>query len=48
VQDPLADMILSGEVHDGDHVPIEANAAGLVLANRVLAGEKRPPDVVLN
>ncbi|MGI4764685.1 MAG: ATP-dependent chaperone ClpB, partial [Janthinobacterium lividum] len=32
VQDPLAELILSGEVRDGTHVPIEAGRGGLVIA----------------
>ncbi|WP_237477132.1 ATP-dependent chaperone ClpB [Lichenibacterium dinghuense] len=32
VQDPLAELILSGEVHDGAHVPIEAGRDGLRIA----------------
>ena len=32
VQDPLAELILSGEVRDGTHVPIEAGRDGLVIA----------------
>ena len=32
VQDPLAELILSGEVLDGTHVPIEAGRDGLRIA----------------
>jgi ATP-dependent Clp protease ATP-binding subunit ClpB len=37
VQDPLAEMILAGEVHDGDTVPISATGSGLVIGDRTVS-----------
>ena len=34
VQDPLAEMILSGEIHDGETVPVTATGSGLVIGPR--------------
>ncbi|HEX4764925.1 MAG TPA: ATP-dependent chaperone ClpB [Lichenihabitans sp.] len=38
VQDPLAELILGGEVHDGQHVPITVGKAGLKIGEREEAG----------
>jgi len=37
VQDPLAEMILAGEVRDGDHVPVSATGSGLVIGTRAVS-----------
>jgi ATP-dependent Clp protease ATP-binding subunit ClpB len=34
VQDPLAEMILAGEIRDGEKVPVDADAAGILIAGR--------------
>ncbi len=36
VQDPVAEMILAGEVHDGDKVVIDAGKTGLLIAGRAV------------
>jgi ATP-dependent Clp protease ATP-binding subunit ClpB len=36
VQDPLAELILSGTIQDGDTVPVEAGALGLSVGGRAL------------
>jgi ATP-dependent Clp protease ATP-binding subunit ClpB len=41
VQDPLAELILAGEIHDGEKVAINTDAAGLVIAGE--APQKEPP-----
>ena len=38
VQDPLAEMILAGEIHDGEKIVIGADANGLLIAGRAGAG----------
>ena len=38
VQDPLAELILSGEIHDGENVVIGADKNGLLIAGRPVAG----------
>ncbi len=47
VQDPLAEMILAGEVKDGDVVPVTAGPLGLVIGDRAVEA-RRPPEAVLN
>ncbi len=48
VQDPLAEMILAGEVMDGETVPVTVGPAGLMIGNRTVAREPRPAGVALN
>src|SRR5690606_13622426 len=44
LQDPLAEMILAGEVRDGETVPVDAGSEGLVLGDRVVACNRPRPD----
>ncbi|WGJ14971.1 ATP-dependent chaperone ClpB [Methylocapsa sp. D3K7] len=37
VQDPLAELILSGEIHDGERIVISTNKNGLLIAGRPVA-----------
>ena len=37
VQDPLAELILSGEIHDGEKIVISTNKNGLLIAGRPVA-----------
>jgi ATP-dependent Clp protease ATP-binding subunit ClpB len=37
VQDPLAELILAGEIHDGESVAIDAGKDGLLIAGRAVA-----------
>jgi ATP-dependent Clp protease ATP-binding subunit ClpB len=46
VQDPLAEAILSGVIHDGETVPIRVGPAGLMIGD--IAAERRPAGVLLN
>jgi ATP-dependent Clp protease ATP-binding subunit ClpB len=49
LQDPLAEMILAGEVRDGDTVHVTAGAEGLIVGDRVLSSNRQPPqDAVLH
>jgi ATP-dependent Clp protease ATP-binding subunit ClpB len=49
LQDPLAEMILAGDVKDGDAVHVSAGAEGLVVGERVSrSGKTRPEDAVLH
>ncbi len=48
VQDPLAEQILAGAVHDGETVPVRLGAGGLVIGEREVATERRPAGVTLN
>jgi ATP-dependent Clp protease ATP-binding subunit ClpB len=48
VQDPLAELILSGQVHDGEQVPVHLGPGGLMIGDVTVAAEKRPQGVPLN
>lgn len=44
LQNPLAEMLLAGDVMDGDSIPVTAGSEGLIIGDRV-AGTNRPrPD----
>ena len=43
LQDPLAEMILSGDVKDGDSVQVHAGSEGLILGERVGATHRDKP-----
>ncbi len=44
VQDPLAEMILAGDVRDGDRITVTAGADGLIIGDRVAASNQPKPD----
>jgi ATP-dependent Clp protease ATP-binding subunit ClpB len=44
LQDPLAEMILSGDVKDGDAIQVSAGADGLIVGERVLASNRPRPE----
>ena len=49
LQDPLASMILAGDVMDGSTVVISAGADGLIIGDRVSASRReRPQDAVVH
>ncbi|PSC05025.1 ATP-dependent chaperone ClpB [Alsobacter soli] len=48
VQDPLAELILSGTVKDGEHVPVTAGPEGLRIGDVVVAPEAPPKGALLN
>ncbi len=49
LQDPLAEMILSGDVADGAVLPVSAGADGLIIGDRVGATNRpRPDDAVVH
>jgi ATP-dependent Clp protease ATP-binding subunit ClpB len=43
LQDPLAELILSGEVLDGSTLPVSAGTEGLLISGRVSASRRAPP-----
>jgi ATP-dependent Clp protease ATP-binding subunit ClpB len=47
IQDPLADLMLSGRVRDGETVPVTAHTDGLVVGETVVGG-LRPAGALLN
>jgi ATP-dependent Clp protease ATP-binding subunit ClpB len=49
LQDPLAEMLLAGDVVDGDVVPVSVGAEGLIIGDRVAASNRpRPDDAVVH
>ncbi len=44
VQDPLAEMLLAGEVRDGDTVPVSAGPDGLMIGARLSASQRGGPE----
>jgi ATP-dependent Clp protease ATP-binding subunit ClpB len=48
VQDPLAELILSGEIKDGTTVPVRLGPMGLMIGDVTVGTEKRPQGVALN
>ncbi|WP_422071156.1 ATP-dependent chaperone ClpB [Tranquillimonas rosea] len=49
LQDELAEMILAGDVDEGDTLPISAGSDGLIVGNRVSSSNRQPPmDAVLH
>jgi ATP-dependent Clp protease ATP-binding subunit ClpB len=49
LQDPLAEMLLAGDVKDGETVPVTVGAEGLLVGERVgRSGRPRPEDAVLH
>ena len=44
VQDPLAEMILAGDVADGATVSVDAGPDGLIVGDRVAASNRPKPD----
>ncbi len=44
LQDPLAEMLLAGDVADGDAVTVRAGPDGLLVGDRVSTSNRQPPD----
>ena len=44
LQNPLAEMLLGGDIMDGDTVPVSAGADGLIIGDRVGASNRPKPD----
>ncbi|MEP2919963.1 ATP-dependent chaperone ClpB [Sulfitobacter sp.] len=44
LQNPLAEMLLSGDVADGDTIPVTAEADGLIIGDRVSPSNRPKPD----
>jgi len=44
LQDPLAEMLLSGTVTDGSVVAVSAGADGLIIGDRIAASNATPPE----
>ncbi|GJE50459.1 Chaperone protein ClpB [Methylobacterium tardum] len=48
VQDPLAELVLSGKVHDGETVPVRLGPMGLMIGDVTVRTERRPVHATLN
>ena len=44
LQDPLAELLLAGDVLDGDTVPVHAGAEGLIIGEKTGASHRPKPD----
>ena len=44
LQNPLAEMLLGGEIMDGDTVPVSAGSEGLIIGDRIGASNRPKPD----
>jgi ATP-dependent Clp protease ATP-binding subunit ClpB len=44
LQNPLAEMLLAGDVNDGDTIPVTAGADGLIIGDRISASSKPKPE----
>ncbi|MEM6390567.1 MAG: ATP-dependent chaperone ClpB [Pseudomonadota bacterium] len=44
LQDALAEMILAGDVKDGDSVSVQAGTDGLIVGDRVASSKRQPPE----
>jgi ATP-dependent Clp protease ATP-binding subunit ClpB len=44
LQNPLAELILSGEVKDGDIIPVSAGGEGLIIGDRLGTTDRPKPD----
>ncbi|MEM9344788.1 MAG: AAA family ATPase, partial [Pseudomonadota bacterium] len=44
LQDPLAEMILAGDIVDGEPVAVDAGPDGLLVGDRVAASNRPPPE----
>lgn len=48
VQDPLAELVLSGKVHDGETVSVRLGPMGLMIGDVTVGAERRPVNATLN
>jgi ATP-dependent Clp protease ATP-binding subunit ClpB len=44
LQNPLAEMLLAGDVSDGDIIPVSAGVDGLIIGDRISATNRPKPD----
>ncbi|MYM55688.1 ATP-dependent chaperone ClpB [Thalassovita mangrovi] len=44
LQDPLAELLLAGDVKDGDAIQVSAGAEGLIIGDRVGSSNRQPPE----
>ena len=44
LQDPLAEMILAGDITEGDTLAVDASTEGLIIGDRLSQSNQNPPD----
>lgn len=44
LQNPLAEMLLAGDVNDGDTIPVSAGADGLIIGDRISQSNRPKPE----
>ncbi|MEM9181381.1 MAG: AAA family ATPase, partial [Pseudomonadota bacterium] len=44
LQDPLAEMLLAGDIKDGETMPVSAGTDGLIIGDRVASSNRMPPE----
>ncbi|MGB5865902.1 MAG: ATP-dependent chaperone ClpB [Sulfitobacter sp.] len=44
LQNPLAEMLLAGDVNDGDTIPVSAGADGLIIGDRISPSNRPKPE----
>ena len=44
LQDQLAEMILAGDIKEGDEITVSAGSDGLIVGDRVSSSNRRPPE----
>ncbi|MCX7557931.1 ATP-dependent chaperone ClpB [Sulfitobacter sp. F26204] len=44
LQNPLAEMLLAGDIRDGDRIEVSAGADGLIIGDRIAASNRPKPD----
>jgi len=44
LQNPLAEMLLAGDVNDGDIIPVTAGPDGLIIGDRISPSNRPKPD----
>ncbi|MGB1829358.1 MAG: AAA family ATPase, partial [Paracoccaceae bacterium] len=47
LQDPLADMILTGDISNGQTVAVTAKADGLIIGDKLTTSKRNPPDAAV-
>ena len=47
LQDQLAEMLLAGDVADGDTIAVSAGADGLIVGDRISSSNRQPPEDVV-
>jgi len=47
LQDPLAEMILAGDISNGQTVAVTAKADGLIIGDKLTTSKRNPPDAAV-